>query len=285
MNDQKEIFVSIGIPIYNAEKYLASAIISVLNQTYKNFELILLDDGSTDNSLNIAKSFSDPRIKIVSDGINKGLISRLNQLIDFSNGKYFVRMDNDDIMFPDRIEKQLNVFKNNSTIDLVHSDAISITNENLILGYKKSRPQINKLDILNGMTPIHPTVMARMQFYKDNRYENDFVQMEDVELWYRTIDNYVFFNLNEPCLFYREESTLISKKHIIMIRGKLNFAKKYNLSTINSLKIVVSARIKGLVYLVFEKFNLQGFLLSKRYIEISDTEKLKYNTILTEIVQ
>ena len=74
--------VSIGIPFYNAEKYLDYAIRSVINQSYSNWELILIDDGSTDRSLEIAKSFSDKRIKVLSDGENKGLILRLNQLTE-----------------------------------------------------------------------------------------------------------------------------------------------------------------------------------------------------------
>ena len=281
---QNSNLVSIGISFYNAEKYLSFAIQSVLQQTYTNWELILVDDGSTDDSLRIAESFYDPRIKIIADGVNKGLIFRLNQLIQESSGAYFVRMDADDIMFPDRINKQLAAFANDEAIDLVHTDAVSITNENVILGYKKSRPQKTKEDVLNGMTPIHPTVMARMSFYNQNKYANDFAQMEDLELWYRTINNSTFFNLTEPCLFYREESTSISKKHYRMIQGKLNFAKKYDLNSASTWSIVLKARCKGFVYLVLEKMKMQGFLLSKRYDPLSDDEKLKFTAILNNVI-
>ena len=99
--------VTIGIPFYNASQFLEYAIKSVINQTYTNWELILVDDGSTDDSLSIARSFNDQRIKILSDGVNKGLVSRLNEIILNSRGSYIARMDADDIMHFERIEKQI----------------------------------------------------------------------------------------------------------------------------------------------------------------------------------
>ena len=100
--------VYVGIPFYNAEKYLDYAIRSVLNQTYTNWKMTLIDDGSTDSSLALARKYtSDTRVKVISDGRNKGLVYRLNELVKLSDCKYFVRMDADDIMHPQRLEKQL----------------------------------------------------------------------------------------------------------------------------------------------------------------------------------
>ena len=107
MNNQT--YISIGIPIYNAEAYLEDAIKSILAQTHELWELILIDDGSTDASLTIAKRFaeSDHRIKVISDGINKKLPARLNQLIEEANYDYIARMDADDLIHPDRLAIQL----------------------------------------------------------------------------------------------------------------------------------------------------------------------------------
>ena len=101
--------VTIGLPFYNAEKYLALAIESVLQQTYTNWELLLLDDGSTDNSLSIAQSYAqkDSRIKVISDGKNKNLATRLNELPSLAQGLYLARMDADDIMHSARIVKTI----------------------------------------------------------------------------------------------------------------------------------------------------------------------------------
>src|SRR5690606_13478656 len=101
------VFVTMGMPVYNAEKFIKMAINSVLQQSHRNFELIITDDGSTDQSMDIVESFNDSRIVLIKDSNNKGISHRLNQQIDLAKGKYFLRMDSDDIMFPDRIEKEI----------------------------------------------------------------------------------------------------------------------------------------------------------------------------------
>lgn len=100
--------ITIGIPFYNAEAYLADAIKSVLAQTFKEWELILVDDGSSDNSLKIAKEFEkkDSRIRVISDGLNKKLPARLNQIINKARFNIIARMDADDLMDIERSEKQ-----------------------------------------------------------------------------------------------------------------------------------------------------------------------------------
>lgn len=279
------IIVTIGIPFYNSQNFLGLAVKSVLEQSYTNFELILLDDGSTDNSLKIAKSFNDNRVKVISDGINKGLIYRLNQLINISQGKYFVRMDSDDIMFPYRIEKQVKLIETYPNLDLVYTDAISINNSNAILGYRQSKQIYKRKGVLKGQTPIHPSVCAKLSFYKENKYDEKYAQMEDFELWYRTIENHNYFHLNEPCIFYREESTSISQKHKRMIKAKINFASNYNFNHLEATKIVLKTRIKWYIYSILERFNLQNILLSKRYKVMSAEEIKYYDEILSNILK
>ena len=120
--------VTIGLPFYNAEKYLALAIESVLQQTYTDWELLLLDDGSTDNSLSIAQSYAqkDSRIKVISDGKNKNLATRLNELPSLAQGLYLARMDADDMMHPARIERQLAVLETHPEIDVLGTNAYII---------------------------------------------------------------------------------------------------------------------------------------------------------------
>ena len=101
--------ISVGIAFYNAELFLENAISSVLNQSFKDFELILMNDGSTDCSLEIAQKFTDPRIKLFSDGKNLGLAQRLNMLVELARGDYFARMDADDIMHHQIFTKQYQI--------------------------------------------------------------------------------------------------------------------------------------------------------------------------------
>ena len=109
MDNLHEPLVTVGIPFYNSEKYLSDSVKSTLNQTYTNLEIILLDDGSTDSSLKIAQEFEkkDKRVIVISDGENIGLPKRLNQLSQLVNGKYYARMDADDIMFSNRISSSI----------------------------------------------------------------------------------------------------------------------------------------------------------------------------------
>lgn len=247
------MLVSIGIPIYNAGQYLKQAIDSVLQQSFEDFELLLVNDGSTDGSLEIMKSYNDPRIKIINDGINKGLIFRLNEMIHLSKGMYFARMDADDIMFPDRIERQLEVLKQNFEIDIVFGDAVSIDKDNHILGFKKSAEIKIQDDILKGICPIHPTVMAKREVLLGNPYKDGFIQMEDLELWYRLITKYRFQNLNHPLLFYREDSSNNSQKHLKMIKGKIKFAETYHATKLQKSKLVLESYLKYTVYVFFRK--------------------------------
>lgn len=278
------MLVSIGIPIYNADQYLKLAIDSVLQQTFQDFELLLVNDGSTDNSLAIMKSYNDPRIKIINDGFNKGLIFRLNEMIQLSEGHYFVRMDADDVMFPDRIEKQFQLLTGNHEIDLVYGDAVSITKNNDILGYKKSQKVKNKKEILSGIFPIHPTVMAKREVLLNNPYRIGFIQMEDMELWYRIIEECRFENLNHPMLFYREDSSNNSQKHLKMVKGRLKFAKIYQMSVLNKIKIVLESYIKYTIYAVLEKLNMEHILLTKRFQQLTQTERIDFKKQLDSII-
>ncbi|MFH6944318.1 glycosyltransferase family 2 protein [Flavobacterium sp. FlaQc-50] len=278
------MLVSVGIPIYNAEQYLKLAIDSVLQQTFKDFELLLVNDGSTDNSLEIMTSYNDSRIKIINDGVNKGLIFRLNEMIELSEGQYFVRMDADDVMFPDRLQKQLDLLRDNPEIDVVHGDAVSIDKDNSILGYKKSQEVKLKNDILRGIFPIHPTVMAKREVLLKNPYKEGFIQMEDMELWYRLIDKCRFQNLSDPLLFYREDSSNNSRKHLKMIKGRLKFAETYRTSTINKLKIVLESYLKYTIYLVLEKAKKEHILLNKRFQQLPQTAKIDFKKQLDLII-
>ena len=219
--------VTIGLPFYNAEKYLALAIESVLQQTYTNWELLLLDDGSTDNSLCIAQSYAqkDSRIKVISDGKNKNLATRLNELPSLAQGLYLARMDADDIMHPARIERQLAVLETHSEIDVLGTNAYIINDENAVTGTRYPITPKNTLTRVRGF--IHPTIIAKKQWFLENPYNTKALRMEDAELWYRTHSKYHFVRLNEPLLFYREVGNNYYKKYFLAQQSKAYIFSKY----------------------------------------------------------
>lgn len=198
--------VSVGLPFFNAGSTLVAAINSILAQTFANWELILLDDGSTDGSLTIALSFSDPRIRVVSDGENRGISYRLNQAVSLARGKYFFRMDGDDLAFPERLQQQHDFLVQHPEVDLVASNAIFFRSADNILGTLKisghhtaivARPYA-------GFYMPHPSWAGRRQWFADNRYNSDFNGAEDQELLYRTCRHSVFACIEEPLICYRE---------------------------------------------------------------------------------
>lgn len=269
--------ISIAIPFYNCESFLDKAIISVINQTYKNWTLILIDDGSTDNSLSIAKKYeSDARIRVISDGLNKGLVTRLNQSVALASGEYYARMDADDIMHPMRLEKQIEFLKSHEDIDVLGTSAYTI-NEN---------DEIQQL-ILYENTPIvdpfhtcflHPSVIGKIEWFRRNKYSGDFERMEDFELWLRALKTSHYYNLSLPLMYYRESGVPIPKKYLATQKSALKLAirgKSYNLSFGTRIKYFTQTIIKCLVCIglgAINKPELQIKLRRRKTITIDTIE-------------
>ena len=126
--------VSIGLPAFNCEKTLAVMIRSILNQTYGNWELLLIEDGSSDRTLEVAQEFSDPRISVFTDRSHKGLVSRLNQAVAMGRGKYFARMDADDVAYPERLERQVEYQEEHPEIDLLGCGMLVFKGDGVAVG-------------------------------------------------------------------------------------------------------------------------------------------------------
>lgn len=283
------MIISIGIPFYNAEKYLENAICSVLAQTYEHWELILVDDGSSDNSLVIANMYvkKDSRIRVISDGRNKKLPYRLNQLIEESTGDFIARMDADDIMHPERLEKQLSFLETNKRYDLVSTGLVSIDNDNIVKGYRRVESLYDDFSMLKTSYPIvHPSVMARRSWFERNKYSEKYPRAEDFELWTRAISNHDFKMavLPDLLLYYREEGNLSMDKilntysDVFKIYGSYYPHGKFNLNAIKiNFKMLI---VKGFHY----SGNLQVLARSRNSHFQSDREKAELQAELDEII-
>ncbi len=198
--------VSIIMTVYNGGRFLRDAIESCLNQTYTNLELIIIDDGSFDNSLEIIKSFEDKRIKLLINESNKGQSYSRNIGIKESSGEYIAIMDADDMMYPNRIEKQLNYLKIEGG-DICFSWADLIDVDGKIIGDKKTTLNINYLraKLLFECPLIHPTAFWR----KDSLIQNDlwydryYTYAQDYELWSRAMHFLKFVVVGESLLKFR----------------------------------------------------------------------------------
>lgn len=263
--------VTIGIPFYNSELFIKNAIQSVINQTYKNWELILIDDGSTDKSLEFAKEFVDPRITIYSDNNNLGLIVRLNQIIFLAKGKFIARMDSDDVMHFERIETQVNYMLSNPACDVLATNYYVIDKNNKIIGDRneKQKSLKSKLDILKFGGLPHPTVMGKQKWFQDNLYDVNCNRFEDFELWYRTVSFSNFHILDKNLFFYRSVGipTFIKYKQTNdgIVSLLIKELRKYNYCNFLLIKIIISFKTKNVLYKGFQYFNSLDFIIKMRY--------------------
>lgn len=208
--------VSVIIPCYNSEKYVELAVRSIMNQTYKNLEILCCDDCSTDGTFLILQKLADEdsRIKLIKNETNQKIVKTLNKLIALANGKYIARMDADDISLPKRIEEQVKVLeKNNNRIvmcgcNVIHIDESDRKIAKTILPVTKKQIQVMK----SFRTPFyHPSVMIKVAVLKQYKYLREFQYAEDYELWLRILHNYEAVNLRKRLLKYRIHSQQISK--------------------------------------------------------------------------
>lgn len=205
--------ISVGMPVYNCEKTIKASVNSILNQTYNNWELILIDDGSQDQTLSILKSFNDPRIKIFADGINKNLPNRLNEAISLSTGKYFARMDGDDISYPKRFEAQVDYLEKHSEVDLLSTNIVVIDENNQAIGgfcSTESHKEICRRPWA-GFPMTHPTWMGKIEWFRTHQYKPQAIRTEDTDLLLRTYDISCFAQLPEFMLGYRVNSLSLRK--------------------------------------------------------------------------
>lgn len=274
--------VTICIPIYNASSYLDDAISSVINQTYRNWKLYLINDGSTDNSLEIAKKYiNDERIIVVNDGENMGLIYRLNQSIRLTHTKYYARMDADDIMHPERLELQLSIMEENIEIDILGSNAYSIDVNNNIIAVRN--PISNTIEDCANF--IHPSIIAKTSWLKNNNYSDVANRVEDMELWHRTYNKSVFKRINLPLLYYREFGFVYYPKYrkSILSQLKLSIAS-CKLNDGNSffwLRNTLTTTVKYIIYRSFALLKKEDFLIKRRNVTLDECNKSKaYQNLL-----
>ncbi|MBW1782941.1 MAG: glycosyltransferase family 2 protein [Deltaproteobacteria bacterium] len=199
--------VSIGMSVFNCGSTLVPSIRSLLHQTYDNWELILIDDGSTDDTPSLVKEFHDQRIRFIVDGLNKGLAVRLNQAVDLSRGTYFARMDGGDVAYPERLAVQLRFLEAHSRVDLVASRVIIFRGPGCVVGtypFFQTHEAICKRPWAGFQFP-HPTWMGKTEWFRKNRYSSSMRKSQDQELLLRTYRQSRFESLDHILLGYRKD--------------------------------------------------------------------------------
>jgi glycosyltransferase involved in cell wall biosynthesis len=205
--------VSIGMPVRNCERTLRLAVGSIVAQTYRNWELLLIDDGSSDGTVEVARSFQDSRINVFADGLALGLVARLNQAIALSKAKYFARMDGDDVAYPERLERQLAHLESHPEVDLIGAALLVFGQHGTPLGKRVARTDHEAIcsTPASGFGLAHPTYVGRLEWFRRHGYREQAFRCEDQDLLLRTYRFSRFANLPDILLGYREETIALPK--------------------------------------------------------------------------
>ena len=205
--------ISVGMSVHNNERTIFAALKSLQKQTLTNWELILINDGSTDATLAVAQSFADQRIQIISYADQLGLARRLNQAIDMSRGKYFARMDGDDVCFPERFARQVDYLQRFPETDLLGAGSVFFGADGAPLGCFKPPTEHHVIckDPWSGFSIPHPSWMGRLEWFRENRYDARVWKAQDFELLFRTHRRSRFSAIAEPMIGYRCERMSLRK--------------------------------------------------------------------------
>lgn len=221
--------VSVIMPVHNAAAYLAQAIDSVLAQTFGDFELLVLNDGSTDNSNEVIQRYSDKRLRVIQNEKNIGLTATLNKAVRLCRGEYIARMDADDICMPQRFEKQVNYLEQHADVSVLACRAQVINADGEITGeWSDDADHLTESEI-RGYLPfsnciVHPSVMMRAEIAKKYEYKAYQKGAEDWDLWLRLLAaGRRIHKLNEPLLHYRVhmQSTMAEQKKNVPVQLRM----------------------------------------------------------------
>jgi len=209
ITDKQEDLVSVIMPAYNASAYIAEAISSVIQQSHHNLELIIINDGSDDDTKKIIFSYPDKRIVYLENSINKGLVYTLNKGLQNASGTYICRFDADDICHKDRIAMQLRFYLQGKA-DIIGSNIIKTGSATGNVKYP-AHPALIKISMLFGNPIVHPSVFFHRRLIDEGSfvYEEEWKHVEDYALWVKLMDSCTFANVKKPLLYYRITDTSV----------------------------------------------------------------------------
>lgn len=229
--------VTVLMPVFNGEKYLNDAIQSIIDQTYNNFEFLILDDGSTDNSIRIVKSYDDPRICHITSKLNRGIEHTLNKGLELAKGKYIARMDCDDISLPMRLQNQVDFMEQNPEVGVLSAAIQTLKNGRRakIRRWPTTDDEI-KIHLLFHNPLSHPVIMLRKETLNGCYYPEDCKYAEDYRLWTILSSHTKFSNLPEVLLQYRIHVNQITKKRSVLTASGARKAREaYIINLINDI--------------------------------------------------
>jgi len=274
----KSPLVSITSAFFNAESTLEEVVKSVVAQTYTHWELVLLDDGSTDNSFKLVQSICHPQIKVYRNGKNLGRARSLNKLTALCQGKYIARMDADDLCAPLRIEKQVELLESKPWIDLAGTGICYLDGCDHPVGYTQV-PQDHEQICRHPSRTFglcHGSVLGRKVWFERNRYDESLKIAVDFNLWLRTYQKSVFSNIPAPLYFYRLDNSFHIKKLTSARMTSARFLFHYFRSVKNNgaaLKGCAAQYLKLIITITAFLSGQRAALMKRRYLPCSRKQR------------
>ena len=262
--------VTVGLPFFDEQRHLGDAIQSVLAQSFRDFELLLVDDGSRDASLSIARSFADPRIRVIADGTRRHLPARLNEIVRQARAPYIARMDADDVMHPTRLARQLAILEASPSCDLVGTWAALVDGRGLVFAVIESGPlpPSPRAALVHGILS-HATVVGRRAWFEANPYDETLTRAEDRDLWCRSATT-AHFAVVPECLYVvrvdADKETFL-KSYVEGQRQNRIIFRKYGpaiVGRLESSRLIALTHAKTLVMKVLMRAGLAERLLERR---------------------
>ena len=214
-------FVTVFTPNYNKEKFLPETIESILNQTYRNFEYIIVDDCSTDDSWTIIQEFAkkDTRVRVYRNESNLKIVKTRNRGLTLSSdkAKYFAIIDSDDVAIAERLSTQIDFLENNSDYGLVGSNAIIIDENSKEIGFRKYPLSDSKIRrVITRLNPFtQSSIMIRKKVIEElGLYDEKWSVCQDYDYWLRVGQNWKFENIEEPLVKYRLSSSQVKRSQL-----------------------------------------------------------------------
>lgn len=238
MAENVKASLTVVMPAYNAAKYLKEAVESILVQTYSDFILLIINDGSTDETESIIQSFSDKRIQYIKNEKNIGLVAALNKGIDLTETEFMARMDADDIAMPERLKMQMKFLENNPDVGVCGTFYEKFGVEQGISVLFENDDEI-KANLLFSNGICHPSVIIRTDLLKKNslRFGVDFdyadgfghrlLELEDYALWHKLKNYTKFHNIPILLLKYRREGQNLSAQNMKAIQKRRRMFNAY----------------------------------------------------------
>ena len=270
--------LTIGLPVYNAAPWLEDALRSVLAQTFGDWELLVVDDGSSDGSAAIAGSLRDPRVRVFADERHRGLAARLNQIVARARGNCVARMDADDMMHPRRLELQMQFLASHPEVDGVGCGLLILDRRDRPCGVRllpAGHAEICRRP-LKGIGIGHATWVARTEWLRRHPYDERNLHCEDWGLWFSSYAESRFANLREPLYFYRDLASFRLSKYARQKRSLGRFLWREGRPRFGAMRTglqVLEQHLRVLFYLLAIIPGMKNLLLGRRNQRLDPAER------------